>query len=315
MYDRRRYVFWLPALLSFSVLLLTGCSPKHVEVLSVTGPDSLQTNQSGMFEATINEDAKQPVTYNWNFGDNSSGTGNPSSHTFTRPGTYNVVLTASNRKGKSTDTGQTSVVVVDPPVPAQVLTLLADPTTPDTRTAVRFGANVRGDAPLTYAWSFGDGATAGGAAPTHTYEEPGTYTVALDLSNRFGTDRRTLTVTVAPYEADYCRELAEMSSVLFDRNSSVLTAEGERALEDNLNIMLDCPNLNVRVEGWADPFERNPQRLSDDRARAVQQYYVDNGVASSRIRSTGMGRAGGTAKKSGGTMFRRADTIPMGSGM
>ena len=94
-------------------------------------------------------------------------------------------------------------------------------------------------------------------------------------------------------------------------NSSVLTAAGERILGDNLDILQDCPNLNVRVEGLADPFERNPQELSDDRARAVQQYYTDQGVAASRIDIRGMGRASGGSKKSGSEQFRRADTIPL----
>ena len=290
---------------------MAGCSPKNVEVLSVSGPDRLETNESGTFQATTNEEAKPPVMYQWSFGDNASGDGNPVTHTFTQAGTYTVSLTASNRKGKGTDSGQTTVVVVDPPVSAQVITLLADPTNPDTRSAVRFGANVRGDAPITYAWSFGDGTTDNGAAPIHTYDRPGNYTVSLSVSNKAGSDSRTLSITVAPYEANYCAELAEMNTVFFERNSSVLTAEGERALGDNLDILQDCPNLNVRVEGLADPFERNPQELSDDRARAVQQYYTDQGVAASRINTRGKGRAGGGSKKSGSEQFRRADTIPL----
>jgi len=306
---------WFPLLLLLGGLIMTGCSPRNVEVLSVTGPDRLETNQAGTFEAGVNEDAKPPVVYDWNFGDNGMGGGNPASHAFSQAGTYTVTLTASNRKGKGVDTGQTTVTVVDPPVPAQVITLLADPTNPDTRTSVRFGANVRGDAPLRYAWSFGDGTTDTGAAPIHTYDEPGNYTVTLEVTNDHGRDARTLSLMVIPYEADYCAELAEMNAVLFERNSSILTAEADRILGDNLDIMHDCPNLNVRVEGMADPFERNPQQLSEDRARAVQQYYVDNGIAPSRTTMMGKGRAGQGSKKSGTEQFRRADTIPLRSGM
>ncbi|MFQ5570762.1 MAG: PKD domain-containing protein [Rhodothermales bacterium] len=306
---------WLPCLSLLAVFMMTGCSPKHVEVLGVSGPDSLETNQAGTFTATTNEDAKPPIMYQWDFADNTSGEGNPVSHAFARPGTYTVTVNASNRKGKSTDSDQTSVVVFDPPVPAQVITVLADPQNPDTRTPVRFGANVRGDLPLNYAWSFGDGSTDNGAAPIHTFDQPGTYTVSLEVSNDAGSDSRSVSITVQPFEADYCAELAEMNAVFFDRNSSVMTAQGEGALRDNLDILQDCPNLNVRVEGWAGPFERNPQRLSDDRARAVQQYYVDNGVVASRIATMGQGRAGLGAKKSGGEQFRRADSIPLQNGM
>ena len=304
---------WLPLAVMLGGLVMAGCSPKHVEVLSVTGPERLETNEPGTFEAITNEDAKPPIMYQWNFGDNTSGEGNPISHSFSQAGTYTITLSASNRKGKSTDTGQTTVVVVDPPVPAQVLTLLADPPTPDTRTAVRFGANVRGDAPLRYAWNFGDGSTDSGAAPVHTYEEPGTYTVTLEMTNDHGRDTRTLSISVEPYEADYCAELAEMNAVFFERNSSILTGDGNRVLGDNLEILQDCPNLSVRVEGISGPFERNPQLLSDDRARVVQQYYIDNGVAASRVTALGKGRIGQGTKKSGSEQFRRADTIPIQS--
>ena len=57
---------------------------------------------------------------------------------------------------------------------------------PDTRSSVRFGANVRGDATISYAWSFGDGTTDNGAAPIHTYDRPGNYTVSLSVSNTVG---------------------------------------------------------------------------------------------------------------------------------
>ena len=47
---------------------------------------------------------------------------------------------------------------------------------------------------LTYSWKFGDGSDAASINPTHTYQNPGTYTVELtvtsgdDLSNTATTD-------------------------------------------------------------------------------------------------------------------------------
>ena len=305
----------LPALLLpflLAVLLLTGCSPRPVEVLAVEGPDSLRTGQPGTFRAVINEDeAKPPVQYDWRFGDGGTNAGNPATHTFGRPGAYPVEVTASNRKGKSQDTEQMRVIVYDPPVPASIVTILADPPDPDTQTPVRFGANVRGDQPMTYRWSFGDGTTDEGAAPVHTYTRPGMYTVTLEAANAAGTDARTVSVTVASYEADYCAEIVEMNSAFFDRNDSGLSGAAQRVLEDNLRILQDCPNMNARIEAYAGPFERNPQQLSEDRARAVQQFYVRNGVSASRLNPMGMGRAGQGAKKSGGDQFHRVDTIPL----
>lgn len=302
---------YCPLALFAAAVLATGCAPRNVEVLGVTGPDRLETDESGTFVVETNEDAKPPVSLSWDFGDSQSGDGASASHAFSSAGNYTVTVTATNRRGKGMDTGSKTVLVVDPPVPAQVITILANPSDPDTQTPVRFSANVRGDAPLSYSWSFGDGGTDGSPTPTHVFSEAGTYTVSLDVSNAAGRDARTMQLSVAPFEADYCADLAEMVSVFFDRNSSVLTASGQESLADNVDIMQDCPNLNVRVEGVASPFERNPQSLSDDRARAVMQHYVDAGVNASRISTQGLGRPDGGSKKSGAEQFRRADTIPL----
>ena len=255
-------------------LTMTGCRSVPVEIMSMTAPDSLQTNQNGSFSVVTNEKAKQPVSVSWNFGDQESADGASTSHSFDSEGTYTVTATATNRKGKSTDLESTTVVVMDPPVPAGIVSLRADPPNPDTETAVRFSATVNGDAPLTYAWDFGDGSTAASANPSHTFSNAGTYSVSLNVTNRAGTDSRSMSVTVVPFEAEICREVTELSPAFFATNSSVLDAEARSALSDNLQILGQCPNMNVRVEGIAAPGERLAQELSTDRARAVEQFYM-----------------------------------------
>ena len=54
-----------------------------------------------------------------------------------------------------------------------------------------------GDA-LEYAWSFGDGTTATGATPTHSWADNGSYPVTLTVTDTYGAESRvTTTVTVA----------------------------------------------------------------------------------------------------------------------
>jgi outer membrane protein OmpA-like peptidoglycan-associated protein len=282
-----------------------------VEITDMICPvDVVDAGTPITFTASVNEKATQPVNYLWTFGDETSATGMTVSHTFARAGNYTVGLTASNGSGKYTSVKTCAVSVKDPCIPATITSMRASNMSPDTQTAVAFSANVAGS-DSQYRWDMGDGSKMTGASPSHTYSKAGTYTVTLEVENCAGVVKRTMTITVVPYEAAICRELTEMNSVYFKANSSALTDEGRALLKENLDILILCPNLNVRVEGWASAGERRPQELSDDRARAVEQYYVDNGVAASRIVSSGKGRSGMGSKKEGLAQFRRADTIPV----
>ena len=307
-------IFMRYSLLVFTAIfaiLLTGCNPRAVETLTLNAPETLETNQSGEFSAAANEEARPPVMYAWEFGDGSTADSSYAAHTYGEAGSYTVTVTASNRNGRFSISETTNVMVMDPPVPAQVLALLASSTSVDTRTPVEFSANVRGDAPLTYAWNFGDGTSSASPRPQHTFMAEGQYGVSLEVSNEHGRDARTLTVTVEQYEPPYCADLAEMSTVFFERNSSLLTDSVQGALADNLEILGECLNLQVRVEGMASALERNAQTLSEDRARAVRDHYIANGIDANRITTAGVGSADGSSKKSGADQFRRADTIPL----
>lgn len=299
------------AFIALVTLVTIGCNPRAVETLTLNTPESLETNQSGDFSAAANEDARLPVSYSWEFGDGSTADGSDVAHAFSEAGSYNITVTASNRNGRYSVSETANLVVMNPPVPAQLLALLASSTSVDTQTPVEFSANVRGDAPLTYNWTFGDGASSSAPRPEHTYEDEGEYAVSLEISNDHGRDARTLNISVSRFEPLYCADIAEMSTVFFERNSSILSEVALQVLEDNLEILGECLNLNVRVEGMASPLERNPQALSEDRARALLEHYTSNGIGVERVTMLGLGSADGTSKKSGEDQFRRADSIPL----
>ncbi|MBO6574695.1 MAG: PKD domain-containing protein [Rhodothermales bacterium] len=274
--------------------------------------DVIDTGAPVTFTGSVNADATPVVAASWDFGDGSTADGMTATHSFAQEGMYTVQFAVSNGNGKGMDSRTCMVTVEDPCEDAVITSMTASNMAPDTQTSIRFSANTSGTQPVTYSWNFGDGNTSSSANPSHTYDEAGTYTVTLEVTNCGGTVSRTMTITVVPYEAAICREIEEMNSVFFAPNSSVLTAEARESLQENLAILLECPNLNARVEGWAAPGERRPQQLSEDRARAVEQFYIDNGIAASRLVTAGMGRAQGvTSKKEGLAQFRRVDTIPV----
>ncbi len=60
------------------------------------------------------------------------------------------------------------------------------------------GSAVQPEAPLNYAWDFGDGTTSTDMNPVKVYAAAGTYTVKLITTNTYGADDKTMQVTVYP---------------------------------------------------------------------------------------------------------------------
>lgn len=291
---------------STGVKLNLGSGPVAPEVAGLTCPVSqVVTGQEAAFAGTVNPKATRPVTYTWDFGDGGTVAGENVTHTYVRGGTYTVSMTAANKAGS--DRESCTVTVCQP---AEVAALSGSTNAPDTRTPVTFNARVQGTAPLSYRWDFGDGTSATDAAPVKTYSREGIYTVTLEVTNCGGPARRSMQMAVRPYESTVCN-VTEMNTVFFGANSSVLTEEGRQALEENLQILRECPNLRARIEGYAAPGERNTDQLAQDRARAVAQFYTENGVAATRLDVQGRGRVGDVTKKEEASQYRRADTTPM----
>jgi PKD repeat protein len=283
------------------------CTP--VEVLSVEGPDRIAIGEQATFTATVNADASvSGLTYRWDMDDGTTASGLTVTHTYSRPGNYNVRFTATNCGGS--DSGDTAVEAFDPcPVPAQIVSIATDPADPIINENIRFSANVRADPPASYRWSFGDGGSSNSASPTHSYDDPGEYTVTLEVANcEDQRDSRTMQLPVREFR---CSEITELNSVFFDRNSSELDDEAKALLDENIAILKECPEINVRLDGFASRGERRPQQLSEARASAVEQYYIENGISPNRLTARGLGidPMGGKGKAGADRRNRRVDSI------
>jgi PKD repeat protein len=155
-----------------------------------------------------------PLTYTWDFGDGSTGTGVNPTHAYTAGGTYNVTLVVNDGSVNSEPAMTTADIseVNDPPVadagPDQ--TALVDE-------EITFDGNGSYDIDgiiTTYDWDFGDGRTETGMTTTHTYETAGTYTVVLTVTDDgglTGTDEAQVTITEAAYNVMHVANI-DMSS-------------------------------------------------------------------------------------------------------
>jgi OOP family OmpA-OmpF porin len=88
-------------------------------------------------------------------------------------------------------------------------------------------------------------------------------------------------------------KLATLGSANFDFNKATVKPEGRKILEDAVKTLKDNPDVKVVVEGHTDSVGSDAYnlKLSQRRAKAVADYLVSEGVASSRVRVEGFGKS------------------------
>ncbi len=121
------------------------------------------------------------VSYEWNFGDKSPSTitGAQISHKYNKVGTYTVklkVVTNMNENG----TSEKLVYVREIPLKACFSPSRHKGLPPLT---VTFDALCSTGPVSKFTWSFGDAGTSDARKPNHTFENPGTYNVVLEVSD------------------------------------------------------------------------------------------------------------------------------------
>ena len=121
-------------------------------------------------------------SYEWDFGDGTTGVGAEIKHAYTQPGTYpaRLVITTDGA-GDCNNTSEDEVIVTVSQAPTAVFSV-ADQGCIDTPLVFNAGDSVSADAAIVaYKWDFGDNATAKGEKVSHQYKTPGVYQVKLHI--------------------------------------------------------------------------------------------------------------------------------------
>lgn len=177
---------------TFSATNRVGCPPLGVQ-----------------FSSSVVPNASGPVTYAWDFGDGSSGTGASPTHIYSSASTaYSVTLVAENGAGCQSD----------PVVLSNYITVYAKPS-PDfnasqwnicsTPASVTFTDNSNGFGTLSQNWDFANGYTGTGFSTSTTYNSSGNFPVKLIVTDGHGCkDSIVKSVSVVGTPAQISRQAA-----------------------------------------------------------------------------------------------------------
>jgi probable HAF family extracellular repeat protein len=153
-------------------------------IANAGGPYSGVKNAAIRFDGTASTDADgDPLTYTWNFGDGTTGSGTNPMHTYAASGTYTVTLTVNDGITNSIPAG--AQVTVNNTAP---IARVSGPATGFKSSVLTWDGSGSSDAngdTLTYHWDFGDGSSLISSTPTvtHSYTTIGSYLVTLVVSD------------------------------------------------------------------------------------------------------------------------------------
>ncbi len=198
--------------------------------------------------------------YLWNFGDGSfSNHANPE-HTFTKPGTYQVMLSMSAAGVGTIQNKPSSDVIVIHESPMAAFNILKqeyDGHLPSVHFENRSLAGKQ------YLWDFGDGQTSTIAHPDHIYKKKGVYQVELTVTNEIGCEDKIM--KDVRIDKDYNLDAPASFSPNGDDFQESFMPEALRTLGVKFNLTVYSSNgtLLYQTNDATKPWTGRPQNRGD----------------------------------------------------
>lgn len=205
--------------------------------------------------ANFNSSSQNASSYEWDFGDSTTATGTNVSHIYNSNGIYTVTLITVNANG-CTDTLQKKdyIKIAQPTISFSNLPVRGCvPYTLRPIAVIKALDNV-----TSYTWDFGDGTTATGLNPSHTYTQQGTYTIILTITTSSGctvSDTVVNAVKVGTHpKADFTADITDLcaSQKIQFTNLSAPADSYLWKFDDNGSSTKKDPLYQFSDTGWRD---------------------------------------------------------------
>ncbi len=185
--------------ISLTIFSSTGCTASYTGTVSVnplpvanfTSLNSCQ-NSNAVFIDLSSVSSGNITSYNWSFGDGSTGTQQNPTHSYATSGNFNVTLLVTTAGGCTNSITQPVTVYPLPVASFTNTTVCIGAASAFTNTSTISAGGI-----TSVSWSFGDLGTSTSSNPSHAYSTSGTFNVTLVVTSSNGcTDTVTQPVTV-----------------------------------------------------------------------------------------------------------------------
>lgn len=191
------------------------CSEKVPRASFTYSPENPLVGEEITFDASSSHDSDGAiVSYEWNFGDTNSASGQVVTHAYAKRGEYSVTLTVTDNDGLEGFLSKTIIIGTVP-----VASFTYSPVKPMVGGIISFDASDSNDPDgtiLSYEWDWGDGTSdppSSGPNAMHMFTTPEKYTVTLTVTDNDGlTNSKSIEIDLTLENGDLllCRDFVSL---------------------------------------------------------------------------------------------------------